>query len=157
MVVYLLRRYRPRPGRLLSSCLMFYLLLRVSVFVVLPRPLRLSRIQSVRVRLLLLALRNWNWSWNRSWDWKVVRDDTIRRLQLRNPTVRTESFNRPNLKYEIRPKKAGILDEVKTIHLPRTLLLRRRGGVFPTRCSLPVPLARRVTTRLLLCSSYNAR
>lgn len=41
-----------------------------------------------------------------------MRDDTIRRLQLRNPTVRTESFNRPNLKYEIRPKKAGILDEV---------------------------------------------
>lgn len=47
-------------------------------------------------------------------EWKVVRDDTIRRLQLRNPTVRTESFNRPNLKYEIRPKKAGILDEVKS-------------------------------------------
>ncbi|CAN0100849.1 unnamed protein product, partial [Pylaiella littoralis] len=45
----------------------------------------------------------------------VVRDDTIRRLQLRNPTVRTESFNRPNLKYEIRPKKAGILDEMAKV------------------------------------------
>ncbi|CAM9169362.1 unnamed protein product, partial [Scytosiphon promiscuus] len=42
----------------------------------------------------------------------VVRDDTIRRLQLRNPTVRTESFNRPNLKYEVKPKKAGVLDEM---------------------------------------------
>lgn len=63
---------------------------------------------------------------------KVVRDDTIRRLQLRNPTVRTESFNRPNLKYEIRPKKAGILDEVTATEphpLRASHVLVRGGGI----------------------------
>ena len=43
---------------------------------------------------------------------KVVRDDTIRRLRLKNPTVRVQSFNRPNLKYEIKPKKGNVIDEV---------------------------------------------
>lgn len=47
---------------------------------------------------------------------QVVREDTIRRLGMKNPTVRTQSFNRPNLTYEIRPKKAGVLDEVSTLH-----------------------------------------
>ncbi|CAM9378146.1 unnamed protein product, partial [Choristocarpus tenellus] len=43
---------------------------------------------------------------------QVVRDDTIHRLGMRNPTVRTESFNRANLLYEILPKKGKVLDDI---------------------------------------------
>lgn len=69
----------------------------------------------------------------------MVRDDTVRRLGMRNPTVRTESFNRPNLTYEIRPKKAGILDEVRQSTLINTCLMNETKTVircFHPSCSL---------------------
>lgn len=43
-----------------------------------------------------------------------VMNDVIDRLGITNCTLLTQSFNRPNLHYEVRPKKRNVVAEINT-------------------------------------------
>ena len=43
-----------------------------------------------------------------------VMNDVIDRLGIRNCTLLTQSFNRPNLHYDIRPKKRSVIADINT-------------------------------------------
>ena len=44
-----------------------------------------------------------------------VRLDIVTQLQMRNPAWFIQSFNRPNMKFEVRPKNSGSLEEIAGI------------------------------------------
>jgi superfamily II DNA helicase RecQ len=41
-----------------------------------------------------------------------VVDDIIQRLKMRNPMMLKQSFNRPNLHYDVRPKPKNVLSDI---------------------------------------------
>jgi superfamily II DNA helicase RecQ len=41
-----------------------------------------------------------------------VVDDIVHRLKMRDPVMLKESFNRPNLHYEVRPKLKNVLEDI---------------------------------------------
>lgn len=53
-----------------------------------------------------------------------VQDDIIRSLRITGCQVLRQSFNRPNLHYEIRPKLKGILNDMATF-----IAIQRKEGV----------------------------
>ncbi|WVF70801.1 hypothetical protein IAT40_005595 [Kwoniella sp. CBS 6097] len=57
-----------------------------------------------------------------------VEEDIIRSLGIRGCAVLRQSFNRPNLHYEVRPKKKGLLDEI--VGFIRTQPQRSSGIIY---------------------------
>jgi bloom syndrome protein len=56
--------------------------------------------------------------------------DIISRLKLKNPTVIRQSLNRPNLRYEVKPKRNEVNDLIKFInngHRNHTGIIYRTG------------------------------
>ena len=52
-----------------------------------------------------------------------VQDDIIRSLRISGCTILRQSFNRPNLHYEIRPKLKGILNDMASF-----IAVQRQNG-----------------------------
>ena len=57
-----------------------------------------------------------------------VRVDILNQLKMKNTAWFIQSFNRPNLKFEVKPKKKESLDEIATII--KTKYFGRAGIIY---------------------------